>query len=133
MIMSNGKVTVKPKLLQLIESFCENNKEVVLVSLCTTDGFPIEYFSTDELNAEADKLAAISSTISALSDSSSRQMNQGQCGITIIEAAFGNILFVKATYLGTQCVLTVVANIKMNLAAARYKTKNLSQDFSSIS
>ena len=132
MIMSNGNIIVKPKLVQLIESFCENNKEVVLVSLCTTDGFPIKYLSTDELNAEADKLAAISSTISALSDSSSRQMNQGQCDITIIESTSGNMLFVKAIYLGTPCVLTVVANMKMNLAATRYKTKKLSQDFSSI-
>lgn len=132
MIMSNGKMIIKPQLLQLIEEFCENNREVVLVSLCTTDGFPIKYSSTAELSAEADKLAAISSTISALSDSSARQMNQGQCDITIIEADLGNILLVKANYLGTACVLTVVANIKMNLAAARYKTKNLAQAFANI-
>lgn len=132
MIMSNGKTIVKPQLLQLIEEFCENNREVVLVSLCTTDGFPIKYLSVDKLSAEADKLAAISSTISALSDSSAQQMQQGKCDIIIIEAGQGNILLVKTSYLGKPCVLTVVANIKMNLAAARYKTKHLAQDFASI-
>lgn len=130
--MSNGKVNIKPQLSQFITEFCEDNKEVVLVSLCTTDGFPIKYFSTDALSAEADKLSAMSSTISALSDSSASQMNQGQCDITIIEAVYGNILFVKATYLGQVCVLTVVANIKMSLAAARYKTKKLAQAFADI-
>lgn len=130
--MSNGKIVVKPQLIQLIENFYTNDREVVVVSLCTTDGFPIKYFSMDELSAEADKLAAMSSTISALSDSSARQMNQGQCDITIIEAVLGHMLFVKTVYLGTPCVLTVVASTKMSLATARYKTKNLAQAFANI-
>lgn len=133
MIMSSEKTNMKSELLHSIKELCESNKEIVLVSLCTTDGFPIKYLSTDELSTEVDKLAAISSTISALSDSSARQMNQGQCDITIIEATYGNMLFLKASYLGKPCVLTVVANTKMTLAAARYKTKNLAIAIAMIS
>ena len=133
MIMSNGTMNVKPELSQSIQNLCDSNKEVVLVSLCTTDGFPITYTSIDELSTEADKLAAISSTLSALSNSSARQMNQGQCDITIIEADAGNMLFLTANYLETPCVLTVVANTKMALATARYKTKNLAAAIGRIS
>ncbi len=132
MMMSNEKIYVKQKLLRLIKNFSEQNREIVLVSLCTTDGFPIEHVSTDRLSTEIDELAAISSTFASLSHSSAHQMNQGQCDITIIEATYGNILFFKASYLGEPCVLTVVANLKMALAIARYKTKNLAADIAAI-
>lgn len=123
---------MKLDLLQYMKKLFEDNSEITLVSLCTTDGFPINHVSTNELSEQADKLAAISSTLSALSGSSAIQMQQGQCDITIIEATFGNILCVKTSYLETQCVLTVVANIKMSLAEARYKTKKMSQEIAEI-
>ena len=49
-------------------------REIILVSLCTTDGFPISCFSINELSNQADKFAAMSSTLSSLSDSSAKQM-----------------------------------------------------------
>jgi len=103
-----------------------------LVSLCTTDGFPISCFSIKELSNQSDKFAAMSSTLSALSDSSAAQMKQGKCDITIVEATSGNMLFVKTDYIGKPCVLTVVAQDKMALAEARYKTKKLIGEISSI-
>jgi len=77
------------------------------------------------LSNQTDKFAAMSSTLSALSDSSASQMKQGKCDITIVEATAGNMLFVKTDYIGKPCVLTVVAQNKMALAEARYKTKKL--------
>ena len=130
--MTNEKMPVNIALTQCIREFCAANKEVTLVSLCTTDGFPISYFSTNELTALADKLAAMSSTLSALSDSAANQVNQGQCEVTIIETSSGNILFVKASYMGKSCVLTVVAKAHMMLAEARYKTKKLAQTMSTF-
>lgn len=130
--MPNGKISVKLKLLQQMRKLCEDNSDITLVSLCTTDGFPIKHIATNELGEQADKLAAISSTLSALSCSSAIQMQKGQCEITIIEATSGNMLFVKTDYLETQCVLTVIADIKMSLAEARYKTKKLSQEIAKI-
>lgn len=131
--MTNEKAQENIELTQCIEAFCADNREVTLVSLCTTDGFPISYFSKSDLTNLADKLAAMSSTLSALSDSSATQMNQGQCDITIIETTSGSILFVRASYLGKPCVLTVVAKEKMLLAAARYKTKKLAQTIATFS
>lgn len=62
----------------------------------------------------------------------SSQMQQGKCNITIVEATSGNMLFVKTDYIGKPCVLTVVAQDKMALAEARYKTKKLMAEIATI-
>ena len=132
MTMPNEKSPAKIELLRHMKALCEANREVILVSLCTTDGFPISCFSISELSNQADKFAAMSSTLSALSDSSASQMQQGKCNITIVEATSGNMLFVKTDYIGKPCVLTVVAQDKMALAEARYKTKKLMAEIATI-
>lgn len=131
--MPNKKIIVKSELLEGIKALCDNNKEMLVVSLCTTDGFSIKSFASKGLNAEADKLAAMSSTISALSNSTAKQVLQEQFDLTTIETSLGNILFVKTSYLGLPCVLTVAARASMALATVRYKTKNLAQDIINIS
>ena len=131
--MATKKIPIRPELLDGIKELCENNTEILLVSLATIDGFSIKSFASRELNAEADKLAAMSSTISALSDSSAQQLLQGQFDTTIVEAAAGNILFIRTTYLGLPSVLMLAARTKMTLATARYKTKGLAQAISVIS
>lgn len=132
-IMANANTQTKLVLSRCIKQLCEANREIALVTLCTTDGFPISCFSINSLSNQADKFAAMSSTLSALSDSSASQMKQGQCDITIVEATSGNMLLVKTDYLGKPCVLTVVAQNKMTLAEARYKTKRLASEISAIS
>lgn len=132
-IMVNENSQAKVALSRCIKDLCETNREIALVTLCTTDGFPISCFSINELSNQADKFAAMSSTLSALSDSSASQMQQGECEITIVEATSGNMLFVKTDYLGKPCVLTVVAKNKMTLAEARYKTKRLASEITTIS
>ena len=131
--MSNKKIEVKAELLDGIKELCDGERDVILVSLCTTDGFSIKTFASKELSGEADKLAAMSSTISALSDSSSKQILKNQFDVTIVESHSGNMLFVRANYLDQPCVLTVAAGHKVALAVARYKTKALAQKISKIS
>ena len=130
--MYNKKIQIKPALSKGIQDLCENNTEVHVISLCTADGFSIQSFVAQGQETESDKLAALSSTISALSNSSAKQVLQEQFDITIIEANSGNMLFVRTSYLGSPCVLTVVANAKMALATARYKTKKLADLISAI-
>ena len=130
--MPNNKINVKPELLEYIKELCENNKEMLVVSLCTTDGFSIKSFASKGLNTEADKFAAMSSTISALSNSIATQLLKEEFDITIVETTSGNALFVKTRYLDLPCVLTVAARSDMALATVRYKTKKLAQGISSI-
>jgi len=130
--MQNEKIPVSQKLLVGIKKLCEENKAIFLVSLCTTDGFSIQSVMSKDLSSEADKLAAMSSTISALSDSSAKQVFQNECNITIVETTSGNMLFVKTTYLGLPCVLTIAARAKLALATARHKTTVFAKEISEI-
>ena len=130
--MSNTKINVKAELLEEIKKLCDENREILLVSLATMDGFSIKSFASRGLNAEADKLAAMSSTISALSKSCAKQLQLDQFNTTIVEAESGNVLFIKTEYLNLQCVLTVAARTKMALATVRFKTKGLAEAISNI-
>ena len=131
--MQNKKVIVKQELLERIKELCDENKELLLVSLCTSDGFSIKSFASKNLNAEADKLAAMSSTIAALSDSSAKQLMKDRFEITTIETNSGNMLFVRTRYLNHPCVLTIAVSSKLALATARYKTKKLAESILAIS
>ena len=131
--MLNEKIVVKEELLEQIKALCEEDRDITLVSLCTSDGFSIKSFASRGLNAEADKRAAMSSTISALSDSSAKQLLQDRFDITIIETNSGNMFFVRTRYLDLPCVLTIAASAKMALATARYKTKKLAESIRTIS
>jgi len=130
--MPTQKIKVSPELISGIKKLCEENKSIFLVSLCTTDGFSIQSVMSKDIKIEADKLAAMSSTISALSDSSARQVFTNECDITIVETEAGNMLFVKTSYLGLPCVLTIAARSKLALATARHKTKVFAKDISEI-
>jgi len=130
--MVNNKIEVKAELLEGIRKLCQSDRDIVLVSLCTTDGFAIKAFASKELSGESDKLAAMSSTISALGNSSAEQVLNNEFDVTIVESANGNILFVRASYLSFSCVLTVAAKQNMTLALARYKTKALAEKISQI-
>jgi len=131
--MTTKKIDVKPELLEEIKKLCEDNKEILLVSLATTDGFSVKCFASQELYEEADKLAAMSSTIFALSDSTAKQLLRGEFNISIIETNSGNMLFVRTEYLEMPCVLAIAAGSRMALAEARYKTKRLSEAINNIS
>jgi len=130
--MSDQTIKIKPQLLEQIKTLCKDNSDIILVSLCTTDGFSIMSYAAKSLSTEADKLAAMSSTISALSDSVATQILDDDFDITIIEADHGNMLFVSTRYLDNPCVLTLAAKSNTALATARYKTKGLAKSIESI-
>lgn len=130
--MQNNKITVKSELLTAIKTLCQENKEFFLVSLCTTDGFSIQTIASKKFSGEADKLAAMSSTIGSLSDSSAKQVLENEFKITIVESEAGNILFIKTTYLDLQCVLTIASRHQLALATARFKTKEFAKAISKI-
>ena len=131
--MSDEKIVVKPELNEAITDLCQSNSDINLISLCTSDGFSIKSVTAGGIDTEADKLAAMSSTIGALSGSSAKQILNDEFSIAIVEAASGNMLFVSTSYLGTACVLTLAAKSKMALATARYKTRELAAVISKIS
>lgn len=123
---------IKPELVNLIKELCSENREITLLSLSTTDGFNIKSFAAKSLDVEADKLAAMSSSLFALSSSSSLQLMKEESTIATIESKGGNMLFKKAQYLNTPCVVTMVARPDMSLAQARFALKRFADTVNSI-
>jgi predicted regulator of Ras-like GTPase activity (Roadblock/LC7/MglB family) len=117
---------------KIAEVFCKNH-EIMMINLSTTDGFHLEHYTNELVDIEADKIAAIASTLCALSSSSATQIMKQEFNITTIENDTGNILFVSTKYLDLQCVLTLAAKSEMLLAQARFFTLNLAKIISNIS
>ena len=117
----------KNKLGMLIESVLKSDVEIRAIGLCTSDGFPIVSALTQSIEQVPDKFAAMSSTITALCDSSARLIHEAPLSIAIIETQEGNTLFLKTDYKKSPCVLVLVADQGMALGTARYKIINLSK------
>lgn len=130
--MSQSKLEVKQELLDGIKSVCSELKGVVLISLSTSDGFNIKSFAAKSLKVEADKIAAMSSSVSALSNSLSTQILEDDFEATIIETKNGSFLFVQTEYLNTPSVLMLVAKPDVTLAAARYSARRFAKKIMEI-
>lgn len=107
------------------------SSNIKLVALCTIDGFSIHQASI-EFNAVPDKIAAITSTLSAVSDSMSREITSGPFNIVCIESKQGNSVSVYTEYANKNVVLTVSANTKVSLGELRLRTKKLAQKISEL-
>jgi len=114
---------VKAPLLHAMKELCTDNRDITLISLCTTDGFNIKSFASKSLDADADKVAAVASSLCALSNSSALQLMKSEFEITIIESVGGNTLFMKSEYLGKDCVVTIASKPDLSLAQARFSMK----------
>lgn len=121
-----------PELVREIDDLHSNNREIVLLNLCTTDGFNICSYAADDLKIEDDKIAAIASTLWGLSESSSKQILKKRFDVTTVENEFGHMIFVSTTYLDLECVLTIAAKESMPLAKIRYLTKRLAQSIEAM-
>lgn len=126
------KIEVKPELTELIKNLCVKNPEIKLLSLSTIDGFNIKAFAMKSLNVESDKLAAMASSLFALSNSSSEQLMQDKSTISTIESDKGNFLLMKSQYLDNACVIAMVAKSEMSLAEARFHLRKVSEVVSAL-
>ena len=128
--MTEILIEKKPELVIGMAKLCGSEDEIFFASLATEDGFPI--YSVG-VGYEEDKFAAINSTITALSNSCSKEVLKEEFLVTTIEGSSGNILFVKTNYLDLSCVLMVASKTnKTTLAKCRYKTINMAKEISSI-
>jgi predicted regulator of Ras-like GTPase activity (Roadblock/LC7/MglB family) len=127
-------IEVKPDLIELVKNLYKNNREITLISLCTKDGFNIKSFASKSLpNSEPDKIAAMASSLCALSDSSALNLTNENFNITTIESEGGNILFMSSRYLDKPCVVTIAGKTSISLAQLRFYLKRFVGDLEAIS
>ncbi|WP_395375665.1 roadblock/LC7 domain-containing protein [Marinicella sp. W31] len=99
-----------------------------MLALTTADGFPICTRMSVQLQAvEEEKVAAISSSLLALSHSAARQVTASNLISTNIETSQANMFLVKTSYQNQKAVLCTVTGLKQNFGHARYFTHQLAK------
>ncbi len=110
-----------------IESMFSQWTDMQFVYLSTTDGFHIFGLHQGAENAEPDKVAAIASSLFALSNTASKNILNDELQVSIVETMSGNIIFLRTHLNRADTVLTVAANKDMSLAKVRYHALRLSE------
>ena len=99
--------------------------DLKMIALTTADGFPI--CTEASLTAEEEKVAALNSSLLALSHSAARQITGSHLISTNIETSKANMFLVKTTYQNQKAVLCTVTGLKQNIGHARYFTHQLAK------
>ncbi len=123
------------KLFELFELFDKKinaSDGVSLIDLSTTDGFNIYSVQAQKKHIELDKLAAVASSIYALSNASTQQLTGEDLEITTVESKENSMLFLKTYYQEKPCVLSLLVQKKMPLGEARYIAKFLDKSIKAM-
>ena len=122
-----------PLLVRLIDQFYKLNVDISLVNVSTPDGFVIYQSSSKLFEGEPDKVAAIASTFSSISNSIANEIIDSRFNISLIETEKGNFVCIHARYIEQNVVLVVFANDGMSLGTLRVKAKNFGLLISKLS
>lgn len=109
----------------LFEQFSESEDAVEVMSLSTSDGFPVQSFTRGQLSFESDTMAAAASTLFSVSNAVAHQILSKQYKSTFIEADQGNIFFISLKLADKDFVLAVCASESINIASLRLFTNRL--------
>lgn len=123
---------VLPELRQLFVDCLQGNGDINVLSINTSDGFVIHTHRRDLMGAEDEKIAALSSTVSALCSSAANEFGDGEFQVAIVETGAGYLLFIGTTYLGTESVLTCVCKASATLGEIRFLLIRLAEQLSSL-
>lgn len=119
-------------LVTLIDARFHENYEIDLISLSSTDGFDIHCIKSPDSTIEIDKLAAIASSVYALSNASVKQISDSDLNVITVETKNGNLLFLKSTFNQKATVLSVSSKSDMPLGETRYIATRLASDIDAI-
>lgn len=114
-----------PLLVSLIDQVYNADVDIELVSISTADGFVIHQSSSKRFRDESDKIAAIASTFSSISNSIANEIIDSSFNIAFIETPRGNFVCIHTLYLGKSVVLILFAKDGMSLGTLRVKARNL--------
>ncbi|MDO3383959.1 roadblock/LC7 domain-containing protein [Gilvimarinus algae] len=124
--MSFDKTLHKP-IKALCEKYAEN-EAVEVISLSTTDGFPVYTLNRANHNIEEDSLSAAASTLHSVSNAVAQQILGKRFKVTFIEAQQGNVAFVDLELQGKNYVLVMSAQQSLNIASLRLLITRLANE-----
>lgn len=116
--------------------FCGEVPSAVFACLGTVDGRAFAFARNDAGDADdgkaAQRMAAISCSLVALSESFSRESIRGNCNHALIASDHGNIIVVRVPSVSRAYVISVGADASDMQAVTLRRALDLSQDLASI-
>ncbi len=100
-----------------------------LQALCLTsaDGFTLFAATHQDFKLEEDKLSAVTSSLTALSQAASKQILHAKFSSTCIETEMGLLFMVHTNYQGKDCILSLISGEHPNLGQIRFYTFKLAK------
>ena len=114
------------ELAKLISEFYNSTSGLILVALSTPDGFPIQQAS-DSFEGVPDKIAAMTSTLSSVSNAIAEEIIAAPFTLSWIETDDGDCVCVYTKYQKQNAVLTVAAKRNVTLGVLRVRIKRLAE------
>ena len=90
------------------------------LNLSTADGFSLYTYVNGNFKIEEDKLSAVTSSLSALSQAAARQIMNEEYESTCIETGMGMMFMVQTRYQGQDCILSLISSGQPNLGQIRF-------------
>lgn len=115
------------KLKEVFHLMEKKIEDLKVVSLATADGFNIHTHFCRDQDFEDDKLAAVTSSLLALSNAASKQLIGSSLVSSTVETKDGDMLLVNTKYEGKDCVICFITGNKQNKGHTRYFGLKLAQ------
>ncbi|GAB1257676.1 roadblock/LC7 domain-containing protein [Aurantivibrio plasticivorans] len=121
-----------PLLRDLFGACTDGNPQVDVISLATSDGFPVLSYASNQENFKEDTMAAAASTLQSVSSAVAQQILGREFKSTFIEAKEGNVCFVALNMMDKDYVLAMSASGDMNIASLRLCINGLASEISAL-
>ncbi len=102
-------------------------QNIKALNLTTADGFTLFSEFSEGFNFEPNKLSAVTSSITALSQAAAKQIIKSGFKSTCIETESGVIFMVHTRYQNKNCILSLISGDDPNLGQIRYFLFNLAE------
>lgn len=116
----------------VFEKVSEQLTDIKTINISSVDGFSIHSYSKYDGEISEEQLAAVSSSISSLSNSVAKQLIKSSLVSTTIETDNGYMFLVNTEFLKKQCIICIITGNKENLAKVRYFATKLSNKLKKV-
>ena len=120
------------ELIGLFNEYSSNNDAIEIISLATTDGFPVHHFSRLSEGFDVETMVAAASTLYSVSNAVTKQILSKSFKITFIESEQGNVAFVALQLNDKDFVLSMSAKSAMNIASLRLLINRLAVEIGDL-
>ncbi len=118
---------------KLYEKLNTKLKSIKSLSLTTSDGFTLFSENGNGFEVETDKLSAVSSSLTALSNAAAKQLMKSTFESTFIETSKGLMCMIQTKYQGKNCILSLISGANPNIGQIRFYLNELANILETVS